>query len=170
MALCQSGRKKGCHGGLAFPMSRPPIPNYRLKLELEKIRRTEIKEGHVGVFCSFCFRSGRKVGKQINTLKTLASHFESSVQFNLSVVSDSLWPHEPQHAKPPCPSPTPGVYSNSCPLSQWCHPVISPSVVPLSSHLQSFPESGSFQMNQFFTSGGQNIGVSASALVLPMNI
>ena len=154
MALCQSGRKKGCHGGLAFPVSRPPIPNYRLKLELEKIRRTEIKEGHVGVFCSFCFRSGRKVGKQINTLKTLASHFESSVQFNLSVVSDSLWPHEPQHAKPPCPSPTPGVYSNSCPLSQWCHPVISPSVVPLSSHLQSFPASGSFQMSQFFTSGG----------------
>ena len=170
MALCQSGRKKGCHGGLAFPVSRPPIPNYRLKLELEKIRRTEIKEGHVGVFCSFCFRSGRKVGKQINTLKTLASHFESSVQFNLSVVSDSLWPHEPQHAKPPCTSPTPGVHSDSRPSSQWCHPVISSSVVPFSSCPQSLPASGSFQMNQFFTSGGQNIGVSASALVLPMNI
>ena len=89
MALCQSGGKKGCHGGLAFPVSKPPIPNCRLKLELEKVRRTEIIEGYVGVFCSFCFRSGRKV-EQNNTLKTLACHFESSVQFNLSVVSDSL--------------------------------------------------------------------------------
>ena len=87
-----------------------------------------------------------------------------------SVASDSLWPHEPQHARPPCPSPTPRVYSNSCPLSQWCHPTISSSVVPFSSCLQSFPASGSFQMSQLFTSGGQNIGVSASASVLPMII
>ena len=92
-----------------------------------------------------------------------------SVQFNLSVVSDSLWPHELQHAKPPCPSPTPGVYPNSCPLSWWCHPTISSSVVPFSSCPQSFPASGSFPMSQLFTSGGQSIRVSASASVLPMN-
>ena len=94
----------------------------------------------------------------------------SLVQFSHSVTSNSLQPHGPQHARPPCPSPTPGVYSNSCPLSQWCHPIISSSVVPFSSCLQSFPESGSFQMSQFFPSGGQSIGVSASASVLPMNI
>ena len=75
-----------------------------------------------------------------------------------------------QHARPPCPSPTPGAYSNSCPLSQWCHPTISPPVVPFSSCPQSFPASGFFQMSQFFTWGGQSIGVSASTLVLPMNI
>ena len=84
-------------------------------------------------------------------------------------MSDSLRPHEPQHARPPCPSPTPGVYSDSCPLSQWCHPTISSSVVPFSSCLQSFPASGSFQTSQFFTSGGQIIGVSTSASVLPVN-
>ena len=91
-------------------------------------------------------------------------------QFSRSVVSDSLRPHGLQHSRPPCPSPTPGVYSNLCLLSRWCHPAISSSVVPFSSHLQSFPASGSFQMSQFFTSGGQSIGVSASASVLPMNI
>ena len=85
------------------------------------------------------------------------------------VMSDSLWPHELQHARPPCPSPTPGVYPNPCPLSRWCHPVISSSVVPFSSHLQSFPAPGSFQMSQLFSSGGQSIGVSASTSVLPMN-
>ena len=93
----------------------------------------------------------------------------SSVQFSHSVVSDSLWPHEPQYARPPCPSPTPGVYPNSCPLSQWCHPTISSSAVPFSSWPQSFPASGSFQMSQFFASGGQSIGVSASTSVLPRN-
>ena len=92
-----------------------------------------------------------------------------SVQFSHSVVSDSLWPHEPQHAMPPCPSQTPGVYSNSCPSSQWCHPAISSSVVPFSSCPQSLPASGSFPMSQHFTWGGQSIGVSASASVLPMN-
>ena len=91
-------------------------------------------------------------------------------QFSRSVVSETLQPHGPQHARPPCPPPIPGVYSNSCPSSQWCHPTISSSVVPSSSHLQSFPASGSFQMSQFFTSGGQSIGVSVSASVLPMNI
>ena len=94
----------------------------------------------------------------------------SSVQFSHSVVSDSSQPHELQHGRPPCPSPTPGVYSNSCPLHRWCHSTISSSVVPFSSRPRSFPASESFQMSQFFTSGGQSIGVSASASVLPMNI
>ena len=93
----------------------------------------------------------------------------NSVQFSHSVVSDSLQPHESQHTRPPCPSPTPRVYPNSCPLSQWCHQTMLSSVVPFSSHLQLFPASGSFQMSQFFSSGGQSIGVSASASVLPMN-
>ena len=93
----------------------------------------------------------------------------SSVQFSRSVVSDSLWPHEPHHARPLCPSPTPRVYPNSCPLSQWCHPTISSSIIPFSSHLQSFPASGSFQMSQLFASGGQSNGVSASTSVLPTN-
>ena len=94
----------------------------------------------------------------------------SSIQFSCSVVSNSLWLHEPQHARPPCPSPTPRVHPNPCPLSQWCHPTISSSVVPFSSCPQSFPALGSFQMSQLFTSGGQSIGASASALVLPVNI
>ena len=93
----------------------------------------------------------------------------SSVQFSHSVTSDSLWPHGLQHARPPCPSPTPRACSNSCLSSQWCYPTISSSVVSFSC-LQSFPASGSFPMSQFFTSGGQSIGVSASASVLPMNI
>jgi len=97
-------------------------------------------------------------------------YFCCSVQFSCSVVSDSLWPHGLQHARPPCLSPTPRVYSNSFSWSQWCHPTISSSVIPLSSHLQSFPASGSFQMSQLFTSGGQSIRVSASTSVLPMNI
>ena len=84
-------------------------------------------------------------------------------------MSDSLRPHEPQHAKPPCPSPTPGVYPKPCPLSQWYHPTISSSVVPFSSHPQSFPASGSFQMSLLFASGGQSIGVSASTSVLSVN-
>ena len=89
-------------------------------------------------------------------------------QFSCSVVSDSLWPHGLQHARPPCPSPTPAVYSNSCPLSRWCHPTISSSVVSFS-RLQSFPASGSFQMSQLFALGSQSTGVSASTSVPPMN-
>ena len=92
-----------------------------------------------------------------------------SVQFIRSVVSDSLWPHELQHARPPCPSPTPGVHPNSCALSWSCHPAISSSVIPFSSCPQSVPASGSFPMSQLFTWGGQSIGVSALASVLPMN-
>ena len=93
-----------------------------------------------------------------------------SVQFSHSVVSNSLRPHEPQHTRLPCPSPTPRVYSNSCPSLKWCHPTISSSVISFSSCPQSFPASGSFKMSQLFTSGGQSIGVSASASILPMNI
>ena len=92
----------------------------------------------------------------------------SSVQFSRSVLSNSLWPHESQHARPPCPSPTTRVHLNPYPLSWWCHPTIS-SVIPFSSCPQSFPASGSFQMCQLFTSGGQSIGVSASVSVLPVN-
>ena len=95
---------------------------------------------------------------------------QSGNQFSHSVMSDSLWPRGLQHARLPCPSPTPRSYSNSCPLSQGCHPAISSSVVPFSSHLQSFPAPGSFQISQFFTSSGQSIGISASASVLPVNI
>ena len=94
----------------------------------------------------------------------------NSVQFSCSLVSNSLQPHGLQHPRLPFPSLTPGAYSNSCPSNQWCHPTISSSIVPFSSHLQSFPPSGSFPVSQFFTSGGQRIGVSASASVLPMNI
>ena len=94
----------------------------------------------------------------------------NSVQFSRSVVSNSFWPHGLQCSRLPCPSPTHGAYSNSCPLSRWCHPTISSSVVLFASCPQSFPASGSFPMSQFFTSGGQSIGASASASVLPINI
>ena len=97
-------------------------------------------------------------------------HNKNSVQFSRSVMSNCLRPHELQHTRPPCPSPTPRVYSNSCPSHWWCHPTISSSVIPFSSSLQSFPASGSFLVSQRFTSGGQSIGVSASASVPPMNI
>ena len=94
----------------------------------------------------------------------------SSVQFRHSVMSDSLWPHESQHARPPCPIPTPGVHINSCASSPWCHPTISSSVIPFSSCPESLPASGSFPVSQLFPWGSQSIGVSASAWVLPMNI
>ena len=100
-------------------------------------------------------------------LETLSLYL---VQFSRSVVSDSLWPHGLQHARLPCPSPTHRAYSNSYPLSRWCHPTISSSVIAFSSCLQSSPESGSFLVSQFFTSDDQSIGVSASASVLPVNI
>ena len=93
----------------------------------------------------------------------------SSVQFSHSVLSDSLWPHEPQHARPPCPSPVPGVHPNPRLSSGWCHPTVSSSVVPFSSCPQSFPSLGSFPMSQLFTSGG-HIGASASSSVIPMSI
>ena len=94
----------------------------------------------------------------------------SSVQFSHSVVSDSLRPHESRHTRPPCPSPTPGVYSNSCPSSRWCHPAILSSAVPFSYCPQSLPASGSFSISQLFAWGGQSTGFSASTSVFPMNI
>ena len=106
---------------------------------------------------------------KIIILKCIVLQYVISVQFSRSVVSDSLRPHESQHARPPCPSSTPGVHSISRPSSQWCHPAISSSVVPFSACPQSLPASGSFPMSQLFPWGGQSIGVSASASVLPMN-
>ena len=108
--------------------------------------------------------------EEIGKLNRCKNLIFSSVQFSRSVMSDSLRPHESQHTRPPCPSPTPGAYSNSCPESQWCHPTISSCVVPFSSSLQPFPASGSFPVSRLFASGGQSIGVSASASALPMNI
>ena len=102
-------------------------------------------------------------------LIVISMHTTVSVQFSRSFVSNSLQPHESQHARPPCPSQTPGVYSNICPSSRWCHPAISSSVVPFYSCPQSLPASGSFPMSQLFAWGAQSIGVSASASVLPMN-
>ena len=114
--------------------------------------------------------SGMMVNNVNNNATYIIHIFQfSSVQFSHSVVSYSLRPHELQHSRPPCSSPTPGVHPNPCPLSRWCHPTISSSVIPFSSCPQSFPASGSFQMNQLFASGGQSIGVSALTLVLPMN-
>ena len=112
-----------------------------------------------GLLYSFVWR--------LTSRSTIVRYFQFS-QFSRSVVSDSLWP--PQHARPPCPSPNPGVYPNSCPLSQWCHPTISSSVIPFSSCLLSFLASGSFPMSQFFASSGQSTRVSDSLSVLPMNI
>ena len=102
--------------------------------------------------------------------KRIVIYNKCSVQFSRSVVSDSLRPHGLQHARLPCPSPTPGVYSNSYPVNEWCHPTISSSVIPSSVRLQSFPSSESFQMSQFFASGSQSIAVSASASIFPVNI
>ena len=124
-------------------MQRKPFTKFSTHIEKEEIKLTLFADDMILYICS--------------------------VQFSSSVVSDSLQPRELQHARPSCPSPTPGVYPNSYPLSWWCHLTISSSVVPFSSCLQSFPASGSFQMSQLFTSGGQNIGVSALTSVLPMN-
>ena len=106
--------------------------------------------------------------KKASSIKPFSKR--NSVQFSSSVMSNSSGPHGPQHARPPCLSPTSRVYSNSSPLSWWCHPTISSSVIPFSSCLQSFPASGSFPMSRFLASDGQSIGVLASASVLPMNI
>ena len=128
----------------------PSHPNYCLSLDLHVLALVSSR------------------GKIIYFTTVSESHM-SSVQFSHSVVSNSLRPHESQHTRPPCPSPTPGVHPNSCPSSQWCHLAISSSVIPFSSCPQSLPASGSFPMSQLFAWGGQSIGVSASASVLPMN-
>ena len=105
-----------------------------------------------------------------NTGQMDSSALNPSLLFGCSPVSNSLWPHGPQHARLPCPSLSPGACSNSCPLSQWCHPTISSSGIPFSSCPQTFPASGSFPMSRLFALGGQSIGASASMSVLPMNI
>ena len=106
----------------------------------------------------------------IENFPNLRKNINLHIQFSSVTQScPTLWPNEPQHARPPCPSPTPGVYPNSCPSSRWCHPAISSSVVPLSSCPQSFPASGSFLMNQLFTWGGRSIRVSALTSLLPIN-
>ena len=109
----------------------------------------------------------RKSQDQLTQIKCIFIH---SGQFSHSVISDSMWPSGLQHTRLPCPLPTPGACSNSCPSSWWCHPTISSSVVPFSSCLQSFPASGSFPISQFFAPGGQSVRASALASVLPMNI
>ena len=115
------------------------------------------------------FTTSSKQPKQEDNLDIVLPLKSHTVQFSHSVVSDSLWCHEPQHARPSCPSPILGVHPNPCPLSWWSHPAVSSSVIPFSSCPQSFPESGSFQMSQLFISGGQSTGVSASTSVLPKN-
>ena len=119
----------------------------------------------LSLLCLYSCSANRFIG-----IIFLDSIYMHSIQFSHSVMSDSLLPHGLQHTRPPCPSPSPGACLNTCPLNQWCHPTVSSPVVPLSSCLHSFPASGSFPMSQFFISGGQSIGVSASASVLPMNI
>ena len=122
-------------------------------------------------FCVSCFVSGFFTTEPLGVV-IIIKYFKilhSSVQFSCPSMSDSLRPHELQHARPPCPSPTPRLHPNPCPSSQWCHPTISSTVVPFSSCPQSFPASGSFQRSQLFASGSQNTGVSASTSVLPMN-
>ena len=120
-----------------------------------------------------CARHGPKLQQHADFSLKSKWHFtrpSAAVQFSLSVVSNFLWPHGLQHAKLPYPSLSPRDCSNSCPLSQWCHPTISSSVIPFSSHLQPFPASGSLPMSRLFSSGGQSTGASASASILPMNI
>ena len=133
-----------------------------LQARLQQYVKCELPDVQAG------FRKGSGTRDQMANIHWIITK-ASSVQFICSVVSDSLWLHGLQHARPPCPSPTPGVYSNSCPLSLWCHPTILSSVVPFCSSLQFFPTSGSFPMRQFFASGGRSIRVSASTSVLPMN-
>ena len=113
--------------------------------------------------------SAREIWEQIMRVVCYSHENWFSVQFSHSVVSDCLWPHDPQHVRLPYPSPTPGVHPNPCPSSRWCHPTISSSVVPFSSCPQSFPASGSLPESHFFAPGDQSIGVSASASVFPMN-
>ena len=138
------------------------LKTYTELLTLSSKKTTQLKSGQ-----KFTTENTQRSRKHVK--RCLTTYVISSVQFSRSVVSDSLWPREPRHTRPPCPSPTPGVYPNSCPSSRWCHPTISFSVVPFSSCPPSFPASGFFQMSQLFASGGQSIGVSASTSVLPMN-
>ena len=151
-------------------ITNPQLTSYSTVKGWKKVFpiRSGIRQGYPPLSLLFnSFRSPSQ--KQSETKRNKRNpNWRRSIQFARSVIFNSLRPHRLQHTRLPCPSPTPGAYSNSFPLSQWCHPTISFSVVPFSSHLQSFPASGSFPMRQSFTSGGQRIGVSTS--VLPMNI
>ena len=143
-------------------------------LLMEKVQIFLVRSGHIlklNLIAKACRYLEKKLLTNFEGKINFIFQFQgnSSVQFSHSVVSDSLQPHKPQHAKPPCPSSSPRVYPNPCPLCRWCHPSISSSVIPFSSCPHSFPASGSFQMSQLFASGGQSIGVSASTSVLPMN-
>ena len=132
-------------------------------LKEQTVVRGKVISYHVNVMCHFM------APWNMNRVKSFIVLQFSSVQFSCSVLSNSLRPHESQHTRPPCPSPTPGVHSDSRPSSQWCHPAISPSVVPFSSWPQSLPPSESFPMSQLFAWGGQSTGISALASVLPKN-
>ena len=156
-------------GALVPSLVREPRSNtLQLSALAATTEPTRLKERSPGL-TTRRLGAARKTHHSRNKWKNHGAH-NQSVQFSHSVVCDSLLHHGPQHSKPPCPSPTSRVYSNSCPLSWWYYPTISSSVIPFSSCPQSFPASGSFQMSQFLTSGGQSIGVSASTSVLPMNI
>ena len=141
--------------------------SWKVELQLPKVEKIHVcMSVHVQVYvCMLGMHSGNGAW-----FLGLTCHLSCSVQFSRSVVSNSLQPHGLQHTRPSCPSPPPAVYLNSCPLNRWCHPTISSSVVPFSSHLQYCPASESFQLSQLFASGGQNFGVSVSTSVLPMNI
>ena len=141
-----------------------------LQLEKQRNKRSKFSENKIQVPLNFkkviwpqSYRQHKHRYKGIFiTVFIILNDKNMKTQFSHSVMSNSLWPHELQHARPPCPSPTPGVHPNPCPLSQWCHPTISSSVIPFSSCPQSFPVSGSFQMSQLFTSGSQSISFNIS--------
>ena len=145
----------GLPGSVKAATSAHPAGTTGLSERERKRRKVLFSLNHVNIDLGYCFGKIYRI-------------FCLSVQFSCPVMADSLRPHELQHARLPCPSPTPGAHPNSCPLSQWCHPTISSSLVPFSCP-QSFPASGSFQMSQLFASGGRSTGVSASASVLPVN-
>ena len=151
--------------GLPSGTSDPLCPSMRI---LWAVGKTRWCTKNIRLMSELLDKSISLLQKELNSYLITVSC--DKFQFSHSVVSDSLRPHGLQNTRLPCPSPTPRAYTNSCPSSQWCHQTISSSVIPFSSHLQSFPASGSFPMSQFFTSGGQSIGASASASVLPMNI
>ena len=162
--------------GKTIALSRQTFVGKVMSLLLNMLSRLVIaflpRSKHLLISFKFNFNFFRtfQVKRAIKLSFVMLMRWLWEVQFSHAVVSHSLWPHGLQHARPPCPSSTPGVYSNSHPLSRWCHPTISSSVIPFSSCLQSLPASGSFPMSQFFPSGGQSIGVSDSTSVLPMNI
>ena len=151
--------------GILFPSPETKWRPSAVNVDSPNLRTVREFPPYVYVFKFYCLYLEREGREKHYIIFVVVSHSLSH-----SVLSDSLWPHEPQQARPPCPSPTPRVNSNSSPSSRWCHPTVSSSVITFSFCLQSFPAPGSFPMSQLFTSGGQSIGDSASTLVLPVNI